>query len=521
MNNYIDKNFHLWRINKSIDKELQQWDNKIVTRFPPEPGGALHIGHAKAVFINYIIAKKYHGTCILRFDDTNPENASTNSENMILEDIKRLGITFDKVSCTSDYFDTIISYGDYLINNGLAYVDDTDAKHIGLERKDSVESKNRNNPVDENQWLWKLMKDGNNRDSVVRIKFDMSNKNACMRDPVIFRSSFVSHHRAKHINVFPTYDFACPIVDSLEGVTHVYRSTEFSDRDEQYTEILKVLHLRTPLLSSYGKISIQDAVLSKRKIRGLISSGMLEGWSDPRLMTISGTMNRGLSLESLTNYIAHLGFSKNGTNMTPDMLWGINKKYIDKEATRYTAISTNNCIDVDVLQEDGAYKEFTDTKDILRFVRTPSLGYRKVHYSSKVLIDKTDYDELKDGEEVTLINWGNMIVVQKEGKISLQLYLQGDFKKTEKKLLWLPITKDNNNVDITIVKYGVISEESDGTYKIGGTETINMIGEPDMKSVKKGDYIQLMKMDYYICKDVSMGGDKLTIYDIPTGKNSQ
>lgn len=511
-----------WKINNSIHKELVTWNDKIVTRFPPEPGGALHIGHAKAIFINYIIAKKYNGKCILRFDDTNPKNASIESENMISEDINKLGITFDKTTRTSDYFDQIIAFGDYLIDNGLAYVDNTDKQNITMERDMNLENQNRNNDVETNKQLWNSIKNGMVKDSVVRIKFNMKNKNACMKDPIIFRPSEAKHHIAQHMNVYPTYDFACPIVDSLEGVTHVFRSTEFSDRDEQYTEILKYLKLNIPILSAYGKVSIENTVMSKRKIRKLIDDNVLEGWNDPRLMTISGTINRGLNINALTNYIAHLGFSKNIVNMTPDMLWNINKKHIDKESSRFVAIDAKNSVIVDIID----YIE-SEPKTIPKFVRNPLLGNRNVYYSPKIIMDKTDYDNLVFGEEVTLVNWGNAIVVEN----GLKLYLEGDFKKTDKKLLWLPSRDDIVNTQLKIIKYGSVIEKLDGTttkiikngsvrekpnkiIEIKDNIELDLIADPDMMLLKEGDYVQLLKMDYYICK--SINSNKLVLYDVPT-----
>lgn len=490
--------FDLWKVPKYLDDILKNSKDKIITRFPPEPSGYLHIGHAKAIFINYVIAKKYDGIMIMRFDDTNPTKESNEFEKVILEDISQLGIKLDKISHTSDYFDQILELAEHLIKNGLAFVDDSDQETISKERTDCVDSKNRNNSVEINHKLWEDMKQGIKKNSCVRIKMDMSHKNAACRDPTIFRFMEEIHHNSgDKYKVYPTYDFACPIVDSLEGITHVFRSVEFADRDEQFNNILDMLKLRKPLLFSYGKVNFEGSVMGKRKIKDLIEKNIVTGWDDPRLLTIRGLFNRGMNIEPLRQFIAKIGFSKNGTNMTEQMLWSLNKKYIDKFAIRYTAILKNKVKEYDILQKDGTSKQFTEIKDILKFVKNPLLGKRNIYYSNNIYLNSDDCQNFIDEEEITLMNWGN--VLHKNNKLIFNL--QGDHKTTDKKILWL---SRDNTVNLEIITYKGLYEQPEINY---------YLGEKDLINIKKGDYIQLMKMNYYMC--ILNDTNKIMLIELP------
>ena len=480
---------NLWKINKHDHNKLKEYDGFIVTRFPPEPSGYLHIGHIKAIFINYVIAKKYNGKILLRFDDTNPITESEEYQLSIMEDIQKLGIVFDNISFSSDYFRKLIEYADFLVDQGLAYVDNTNKDLLKEQKQNGIESINRNNTIEKNKEIWVKLKNGEIQDFVLRIKIDMKHKNKCMRDPVIYRYIPKDHQRTKDIfKVYPSYDFSCPILDSIEEITHVYRSTEFSDRDEQGITILNMLGLRVPNYSSYGKMTFQNVLMKKRKIKEKINEGGLEGWDDPRLFTIRGVLRKGINLEALKIYVAGLGFSKNVVNMTPDTLLSINKKYVDKLATRFNAIFINNMENINVLQENGIYEDFLISKEVARFIRSPNLGTRDMIYSSKIIIDKDELEESDIGTEITLINWGNMFVLKENNIYVLKENLKGDFKTTKKKLSWIPNINDKDKIKILIKTYN----EDNISEKI-------YYGEPSMKYLKKGEYVQLFKMNYYIC----------------------
>lgn len=211
-------------------------DGEVVTRFPREPSGYLHLGHVKAAMLNYHFAKMWKGKLIIRFDDTNPNKEKTEYVQSILEDLATLGIIADVVTYTSDYFGKLEELMKKAIEQGKAYCDDTPVEVMRKERGDGIESKHRNMTPEENLKIWDLMRAGRAKEWCVRGKISMSAKNKCMRDPVLFRSSDVSHHRVgKKYSVYPTYDWACPIVDSIEGVTHTLRTNEYADRNEMYT----------------------------------------------------------------------------------------------------------------------------------------------------------------------------------------------------------------------------------------------------------------------------------------------
>ncbi|CAH6421857.1 Glutamyl/glutaminyl-tRNA synthetase [uncultured virus] len=260
-----------FKLTKTFELPFIEFKKKIVNRFSPEPSGYLHLGHIKAILINFFLSKKYNGEFILRFDDTNCENELFEFEKVIKEDIKNLlKISPDRISNTSDYFIKIIQFADILVKNGLAYVDDTNKETIRKERLERISNKNRSSSIENNDHLWENMKKGILQNNILRIKINMNSNNASLRDPTIFRSTISSHYKTKNdFYVYPTYDFACPIIDHLEGVTHVLRSTEFSERDEQYKIILNLLKLENIFLGSYGKKNFQNVVMGKRKIREL------------------------------------------------------------------------------------------------------------------------------------------------------------------------------------------------------------------------------------------------------------
>jgi glutamyl-tRNA synthetase len=481
---------------KDIKRQLDifsRGSQQVVVRFPPEPSGYLHLGHVKALSLNYCIAKKYKGKLIVRLDDTNPNLESDEFERGILEDIKELNVVASMQSYTSDYFDQLMKYTDALIASANAYVDMTDIAAMRYEREMSIDSKYRGNTVEENIELWRAMKSGSIKSGCVRLKTGMLSKNKAMRDPAIYRPLDQVHHRTgSKYKVYPTYDFACPIVDSIEGVTHVFRSIEFNERDEMYGWIINVLNLRMPKLHHYGKINVDGAIMSKRKISELISSGKYRGWDDPRLYTLRGLINRGITFQSLDTLMRETGYPVSSVDIEPSTIWGINRKIVDKISTRYSAVSSDSiCIEIDL------HEGFPLKKNINKFVRNPSLGTREIHYSNCLLLNRLDIGDISDNEEVTLMNYGNAIY--KDSK--LQSKLDGDPKATRVKLIWVP--KMEQTVSITIIDYD----------KDEGEIITKLVGEPSMNTIVVGDFIQLYKMDYYRC--IKKEANTVTLIRIP------
>ena len=483
------------KINKRDRAPLEKFRGKLTTRFAPEPSGSLHIGHCKAIVLNYKIATEFDGRFLLRLDNTNPEKESIDFENGILQDVATLGAKYDQLSRTSDYFPLILSYADSLVDQGLAYVDDTPPNQMKAERDGRIDSANRDNSIDVNQALWADMKSGSKTDAVLRIKMDMQNVNGCLRDPTIYRFIDKPHqHTGDTYKVYPTYDFACPIVDHVEGVTHVYRSVEFTDRDSQYLWILKLLGLPKIKLNSFGKVIFQDIVTSKRKINALIQSGDVSGWDDPRLLTVKGALRRGMCLEAIIDFAASMGFSKNNVNMTTDKLWAVNKKFVDKMAVRYVAIPTANLVEytVDFNGYDPNMK-----KEIRKVHRNPSMGTRPVSYDDTVFMWDDEVDATNDGEEITLMNWGNAFI-DKTNRV-LKLNLDGDFKTTNHKMLWVPKTK---SVPLRVVTYGDIGDDP---------VVEDYLAEDYAMNIQKDDLVQLFKLRFYRCDSVSDGDGVITL----------
>lgn len=510
-------------------------DGKVVTRFPPEPSGYLHIGHAKAVLLNQYFAQSYHGKLIVRFDDTNPTKENCEFEQSILEDLALIGVKGDIMSRTSDYFPQCEQYADQMIREGTAYCDDTPQEQMREQRFSGIDSACRNNTPEENERRWREMKAGSEEGlrNCLRAKIGMQHANKALRDPVIYRCNLTPHHSTgTRYKVYPTYDFACPIVDSLEGVTHALRTNEYHDRNDQYYWILDALRLRKPQIWDYSRMSFVYTLLSKRKLNMLVNQGMVSGWDDPRFPTIRGIRRRGLTVGALKEYILMQGPSKNTVLLEWDKLWAVNKKHIDPVAPRYTVLDKADGL-VKVVLVDGP--EEATVKDIPKHKKNPELGAKQTAFSRHIFLEQADARLIVAGEEVTLMDWGNVIfdgpivrddhgtVVQMEAR----MHLDGDFKKTEKKLTWLsadpnplvPVTL--HDYDYLITKKKMEEEDKLEDFLTPVTEFITMaVGDSNLASLRKGDIVQLERKGYYICDaTVEESADKTVhmIY-IPDGK---
>ncbi|ESO04653.1 hypothetical protein HELRODRAFT_78758, partial [Helobdella robusta] len=513
---------------------------KLVVRFPPEASGYLHIGHAKAALLNQYYQQAFKGKLIMRFDDTNPEKENAEFERVILDDVKMLGITPDIFTFTSDHFDRILDFCTLMIKNGDAYVDDTDPEVMKKEREERVESKNRNNSVEKNLSMWNEMQKGSESGlkCCVRAKLDMKNDNGCLRDPTMYRCKVETHVRTgDKYKVYPTYDFACPIVDSIEGVTHALRTMEYHDRDEQYYWFLKTLGLRRPYIWEYSRLNLQNTVMSKRKLTWIVDEGFVEGWDDPRFPTVRGVMRRGMTVEGLKEFVIAQGSSRATTTMDWDKIWAFNKKVIDPVAPRYTALQKDSVVTVLV---DGAVKEF---KMVQKHPKDPEIGMKKVWYSDKVLIDGADAEELHVDEVVTFINWGNLIIKKIErgqsGKvkaISAILNLENkEYKKTTK-LTWLAVVEECPLVNVNccffehIISKPVLTKDDDFKQYINrhSKVTVEMLGDPELASVKKGEIIQLQRRGFFICDSAYESANRYSsrenpciLFNVPDGHTKE
>ncbi|XP_044729967.1 bifunctional glutamate/proline--tRNA ligase isoform X2 [Chrysoperla carnea] len=480
---------------------------KVVVRFPPEASGYLHIGHAKAALLNQYYQQAFQGKLIMRFDDTNPAKETVEFENVILEDVEMLQIKPDQFTHTSNYFDLMLEYCEKLIKEGKAYVDDTEPEIMKQEREQRKESVNRNNDVNKNMSMWQEMLKGSElgQKYCVRAKIDMSSANGCLRDPTIYRCKNEPHPRTgTKYKVYPTYDFACPIVDAIEGVTHTLRTMEYHDRDDQFYWFIEALGLRRPYIWEYSRLSMTNTVLSKRKLTWFVQEGLVDGWDDPRMPTVRGVLRRGMTVEALKQFIISQGSSRSVVFMEWDKIWSINKKIIDPIAPRYTALEFDNPVVVNV---EGAKLE------ALSIPKHPKndVGNKTVWVGPRILIDLADAEQLKEGENATFINWGNLKIKRinrQNGKVSsidaVTNLDDKDYKKTLK-LTWLcdtdkgPFTPSYCVHFDHIISKPLLGKDEDFKQYVGhNTRTeIKMLGDPELKSLKEGDIIQLQRRGFY------------------------
>ncbi|CAN9506862.1 unnamed protein product [Ophioblennius macclurei] len=484
---------------------------KVVVRFPPEASGYLHIGHAKAALLNQHYQVTFKGKLIMRFDDTNPEKEKEDFEKVILEDVSMLQIHPDQFTYTSDHFPTIMKFAEQLLSEGKAYIDDTPPEQMKQEREQRVESKCRNNTVEQNMQMWMEMKAGSEagQSCCMRAKMDMNSNNGCMRDPTLYRCKNTPHPRTgSTYRVYPTYDFACPIVDSLEGVTHALRTTEYHDRDEQFYWIIEALRLRKPYIWEYARLNLNNTVLSKRKLTWFVDQGYVDGWDDPRFPTVRGVLRRGMTVEGLKQFIAAQGGSRSVVNMEWDKIWAFNKKVVDPVAPRFTALSCSYVVPVLISEA------VEEKKEVAKHPKNPEVGMKEVWYGPRVLIEGADAETLAEGEIVTFINWGNLIVtkinrgadgqvVSMEARLNLD---NKDFKKTAK-ITWLAETNSAPLLPTVCINYqpliskAVITKDDDFKDYINKNSKVEekMLGDPCLKNLKKGDIIQLQRRGFYIC----------------------
>lgn len=492
---------------------------KVVTRFPPEPSGYLHIGHAKAAMLNQYFAQIYKGQMIVRFDDTNPSKEKCEFEESIIEDLALLGVKGDIMSHTSDFFPQIEKYCEQMLQEGTAYADNTPLEKMREERFDGIESACRNQSPEENLRIWEEMKQATPTGLTycIRAKMDMTAANKALRDPVMYRCNLTPHHRTgTTYKVYPTYDFACPIVDSLEGVTHALRTNEYHDRNDQYAWFLKTLRLRKVNIWDYSRLNFVYTLLSKRKLTWFVNEGRVTGWDDPRFPTVRGIRRRGLTIEALREYILMQGASKNTILLEWDKLWSINKRIIDPIAPRYVALAGDHLCRVNIVGGEGC-PESAELREIPRHKKNPQLGNKQMAFSPHFFMEQADVSGFKVGDEFTLMDWVNAIVEGIEmadastvAFINVKLNLQGDFKKTSLKATWLSpdplplVPLSLHDYDYLITKKKLEEEDTLDDCLTPVTEFVTpAIGDANLaKDVKVGDIIQLERKGFYIVDEV-------------------
>lgn len=368
----------------------------IITRFPPEPNGYLHIGHAKSICLNFGLAKEFNGTVNMRFDDTNPLKEDEEYVNSIKEDVKWLGFDWNNLYFASDYFDEMYKRAVLLIKKGKAYVDDLSADEIretrGTLTEPGKESPFRNRSVEENLDLFERMKNGEfaNGEKVLRAKIDMSSPNINFRDPVIYRISHASHHNTgDKWCIYPMYSFAHPLEDAIEGITHSICTLEFEDQRPLYDWVVRECEMeKVPRQIEFARLNLTNTLMSKRKLKLLVDENIVDGWDDPRMPTISGVRRRGYTPESIRNFCAEIGVSKADSKVDSQLLEHFLREDLQQKAP--LAMAVLNPLKLVITNYPENESEMIELENI---AKNEEAGTREVPFSRELYIERDDFME--------------------------------------------------------------------------------------------------------------------------------
>ncbi|MBA3037392.1 MAG: glutamine--tRNA ligase/YqeY domain fusion protein [Desulfobacterium sp.] len=432
-------------IRNIIDNDLNSNKNngRIMTRFPPEPNGYLHIGHAKSICLNFGLAQEYNGLCNLRFDDTNPAKEEIEYVDSIKEDVKWLGFDWgNRLYYASDYFEKLYEYALSLIKKEKAYVCSLNAEEIrkyrGTLKEPGIESPYRNRSIEENSDLFERMKKGEfpNGSHVLRAKIDMSSPNLNMRDPVLYRILHADHHRTgSNWCIYPMYDFAHGLSDSIEGVTHSICTLEFEDHRPLYDWMLDELNVFHPQQIEFARLNLNYTVLSKRKLLELVEGGFVSGWDDPRMPSISGLRRRGYTPEAIRTFCERIGVAKSNSVVDMALLEFCLREDLNKRSPRVMGVLNPLKVVIDNYPE-----ELVEEFDAINNPEDSSMGTRKIPFSREIYIEREDFREdppkkffrLSPGREVRLksayyITCVNVVKDENTGEIT-QLHCTYDPK---------------------------------------------------------------------------------------------
>ena len=395
------------------DNASGRFNGKVHTRFPPEPNGYLHLGHAKSICLNFGVAKEFNGLCNLRFDDTNPTKEDTEYVESIREDVRWLGGDWgDREFYASNYFDKLYEYAEQLIKMGKAYVDDLTADEIreyrGTLTQPGRESPYRNRSVEENLDLFRRMRAGEFADGthVLRAKIDMASPNLVMRDPTLYRIRHATHHRTgDKWCIYPMYDFTHPLSDSIESITHSLCTLEFVNNRELYNWVLETLNVYHPEQTEFARLNLTYTVLSKRKLIQLVKEGYVKGWDDPRMPTLSALRRRGVPPEAIHDFCRRIGMAKSEAVVEYGLLEFCIREYLNAHAPRWMAVLNPVRLVIDNYPEAQE-----DVFEMPLYPDDDSFGSRKVPFTRELYIDRDDfrldppkkYYRLAPGQEVRL-----------------------------------------------------------------------------------------------------------------------
>lgn len=516
--------------------------NKVHTRFPPEPNGYLHIGHAKSICLNFGIAEYNNGLCNLRFDDTNPAKEETEYIESIKKDIKWLGFDWeDRLYYASDYFDKFYEYAIQLIKDGKAYVCDLNPDEIreyrGTLTEPGKESPSRNRSIEENLELFEKMKNGefNNGEKVLRAKIDMASPNLNMRDPVIYRIQKNEHHRTgSDWCIYPMYDYAHPISDALENITHSICTLEFENHRPLYNWFIENINIDArPKQIEFARLNLSYTVMSKRKLLELVKNKYVNGWDDPRMPTISGLRRRGYTPESIKTFCSRIGVAKSNSMVDISLLEHCIREDLNKNAPRIMAVLKPLKVVIDNYPE-GQVEEF----EVENNPEDKSAGSRKVPFSKVIYVEQDDFMEdpprkffrLGPGREVRLksayfIKCENIVKDANGNVIELHCTYDPesrggnspDGRKVRGTIHW--VSKQHAvNAEVRLYDHLFNCENPAEALKEASLEEIinkdslkvinNCKIEPSIKETSENNSFQFMRKGYF-CIDKDTTGDKL------------
>ena len=540
------------------DKESNRYGGRVHLRFPPEPNGYLHIGHAKSICLNFGLAAKNNGLCNLRFDDTNPAKEEIEYIESIIRDVHWLGFDWeDRLYYASDYFERMYQDALTLVKEGRAYVCDLSAEKIreyrGTFTKPGTESPYRNRPIEENLTLFQQMREGKFEDGsrVLRAKIDMNSPNLNMRDPVIYRILREAHPRTgTDWCIYPMYDYAHPLEDYYEGITHSVCTLEFEDHRPLYEWVLENIHaIEPPQQIEFARLNLSKTVMSKRKLRFLIENGYVSEWDDPRLPTISGLRRRGYTPEAIRNFCDRIGVAKTNSIVDVRFLEHCIREDLNKRAMRAMAVLNPLKLIIDNYPEDLVEQMESENNP-----EDPAAGTRKIPFSKELYIEREDFNEepppkyyrLAPGREVRLKNayivkCTDFVRDEKSGEIEeihctydpeTKSGRPGAQRKVKSTLHWVS-ARFALKAEVRLYDYLLLDsiEDEEQSEEEGDRDFIRLLNprslevlkdsliEPGLKNMEAGEKIQFMRKGYF-CVDPDSKPDKLVFNRIVSLRDS-
>ena len=526
-------------IHAIIDKDLENrayQDRPVYTRFPPEPNGYLHIGHAKSICLNFSTAEKYGGKCNLRFDDTNPVKEDTEYVDSIENDVRWLGFEWDKLLFASDYFEDMYHCAVQLIKKGKAYICDLTAEeirqHRGTLTETGKESPYRDRPIEESLAIFEDMRNGKYKDGdkVLRAKIDMSSPNINMRDPVIYRIAHATHHNTgDQWCIYPMYDYAHPIEDAIEQITHSICTLEFEDHRPLYDWVLRELDWEMPPQQiEFARLNLTNTVMSKRYLKALVDNGTVESWDDPRMPTIAGLRRRGYTPESIRDFCDRIGVSKANSTVDISLLEHCIREDLKPKVDNRMVVFHPLKVVITNYPEDQIEEVVIENNK-----EDESMGFRKVPFSKELYVERDDFMEIPEKKYFRLFI-GNEVRFKGAYFITCNEAIKDEAGNiTELRCTYDPETKSGSGfegrkvkgtihwlnaataVPVTVRIYDYLMIDNEAGESVINTDSlkeVSAMGEPSLIEAKAGERFQFLRHGYYIA-DSELNNDTQKVFN--------